>query len=121
MHTIRIGSAVAAAFIAAAVVSVGAGSPAAQADGNQDGFRFRSGVELINVTATITDEDGRFVPGLQKEDFTIYEDGKLQEISHFSNERVPVSLGIALDTSGSMTPDKMSSARSAIDRMIFTS
>ncbi len=40
-------------------------------------------------------------------------------ITHFSNERVPVSLGIALDTSGSMTPEKMSAARAAIDRFIF--
>jgi VWFA-related protein len=85
----------------------------------QDGFRFKSGVELINVTATVTDESGRFVSGLRQEDFDVYEDGVLQDISHFSAERVPVSLGISLDTSGSMTPDKMSSARGAIDRFVF--
>lgn len=84
----------------------------------QEGFSFRSGVELINVTATVTDGDGRFVSGLRKEDFSVYEDGEPQTITHFSNERVPVSLGIVLDTSGSMTPDKMSAARSAIDRFI---
>ena len=86
---------------------------------SQEGFRFRSGVDLVNVTATVTDEDGRFVSGLRREDFTVYEDGKLQDVSHFSNDRVPVSLGILLDTSGSMTPDKMSAARSAIDRLIY--
>jgi Ca-activated chloride channel family protein len=86
---------------------------------DQDGFSFHSGVELVNVTATVTDKDGRFVSGLQKEDFTVLEDGQRQEVSHFSNERVPVSLGIALDSSGSMTPDKMSSARSAIDRFVY--
>ena len=85
----------------------------------QEGFTFRSGVELINVTATVTDDDGRFVSGLRKEDFTVYEDGQRQEVTHFSNERVPVSLGIVLDASGSMTPDKMSAARSAIDRFIY--
>jgi Ca-activated chloride channel family protein len=85
----------------------------------QDGFRFRSGVELINVTATVTDDTGRFVAGLSKDDFSLYEDGERQEITHFSNERVPVSLGIILDTSGSMTPDKMAAARDAIDRFIF--
>ena len=89
------------------------------AAGSQDGFSFRSGVELINVTATVTDDDGRFVPNLRKEDFTVYEDGELQQVTHFSNERVPVSLGIVLDASGSMTPDKMSSARSAIDRFVY--
>ena len=86
---------------------------------SQEGFRFKSGVDLVNVTATVTDEDGRFVSGLRREDFTVYEDGKLQDVSHFSNDRVPVSLGIILDTSGSMTPEKMSAARSAIDRLIY--
>jgi len=86
---------------------------------SQEGFRFRSGVDLVNVTATVTDEDGRFVSGLRREDFSVYEDGKLQDVSHFSNDRVPVSLGIVLDTSGSMSPDKMSAARSAIDRLIY--
>jgi VWFA-related protein len=84
-----------------------------------EGFSFRSGVELINVTATVSDSDGRFVSGLGKDDFTVLEDGEPQTITHFSNERVPVSLGIVLDTSGSMTPDKMSAARSAIDRLIY--
>ena len=86
---------------------------------SQEGFRFRSGVDLVNVTATVTDEGGRFVSGLRREDFTVYEDGKLQDVSHFSNDRVPVSLGIVLDTSGSMSPEKMSAARSAIDRLIY--
>jgi Ca-activated chloride channel homolog len=85
----------------------------------QESFRFRSGVELVNVTATVTDDEGRFVSGLRQEDFKVYEDGEEQPISHFSNERVPVSLGILLDTSGSMTADKMSAARSAIDRFIY--
>ncbi len=84
----------------------------------QESFRFRSGVELINVTATVIDEDGRFVPNLRKEDFTVYDDNTPVEVTHFSSERVPVSLGILLDTSGSMTPDKMSSARGAIERFI---
>jgi len=101
---------------ALALVACAAATLAAQ---NQEGFSFRSGVELINVTTTVTDGDGRFVSGLRKEDFTLYEDGVRQEVSQFSNERVPVSLGIVLDTSGSMTPDKMSSARSAIDRFVY--
>jgi Ca-activated chloride channel family protein len=103
--------------VATALIAVlAAGTIAAQ---DQEGFTFRSGVELINVTATVTDGDGRFVPGLRKEDFTVYEDGVRQDVTHFSNERVPVSLGILLDSSGSMTPDKMSAARSAIDRFVF--
>ena len=80
-----------------AAVIVAAVSVTAQ---SSDGFRFRSGVELVNVTATVTDDSGRFVPGLRKEDFTVYDDGVKQEVSHFSSDRVPVSLGIVLDTSG---------------------
>jgi VWFA-related protein len=105
-----------AALIAATAAVATTAAAGAQ---SQEGFRFRSGVDLVNVTATVTDEDGRFVSGLRREDFNVYEDGKLQDVSHFSNDRVPVSLGIVLDTSGSMSADKMSAARSAIDRLIF--
>jgi Ca-activated chloride channel family protein len=86
---------------------------------SQDGFRFKSGVELVNVTASVTDRDGRFVSGLRKDDFTVFDNGEQQEITQFSNERVPVSLGILLDSSGSMaSSDKMAYARDAIDRFI---
>ena len=82
-------------------------------------FRFRTAVELINVTVTVTDGTGRFVSGLRREDFRIFEDGVEQPVSHFSNDRVPVSLGIALDTSGSMDGDKMRAARTALNRFLF--
>ena len=104
-------------FVAAITAAVmAAGTLAAQ---EQDRASFQSGVELINVTATVTDGEGRFVSGLRREDFRVYEDGELQEITHFNNDRAPVSLGIALDTSGSMTSDKMSAARAAIDRFVY--
>ena len=67
----------------------------------------------------MTDSRGRFVEGLRQQDFRVYEDGVLQEVSHFSAERVPVSLGIVLDTSGSMAGQKIRSARSALDRFLF--
>jgi Ca-activated chloride channel homolog len=106
------------ASLVGALVTVATAALPAQDKSSQEGFRFRSGVELINVTATVTDEGGRFVSGLRKEDFQVFDDSDPVEVSHFSNERVPVSLGILLDTSGSMTPDKMSSARGAIERFI---
>ena len=105
------------ALAAAAVAVVDAQSPE-PAQGEQ-AFKFKSGVDLVNVTATVSDGDGYFVSGLTKDDFVVYDEGERQEITNFSNERVPISLGILLDTSGSMTPDKMSSARSAIDRFVF--
>ena len=82
-------------------------------------FRFRTGVELVNVSATVTDASGRFVPNLTLDDFVVYEDGVAQPISYFSRERVPVSLGIALDTSGSMAGEKMLSAQDALNRFLY--
>jgi Ca-activated chloride channel family protein len=101
----------------AGLAAVAAAAPAIRA---QEGFRFKSGVDLVNVTATVSDDNGRFVSGLDKQDFTVFDDGKPQPITHFNSERVPVSLGILLDTSGSMKGDKMTAARAAIDRFITT-
>lgn len=78
-------------------------------------FRFRTGVELINVTATVTDSRGRFVGALHQEDFRIYEDGRRQPVTHFSADRVPVSLGLVVDASSSMEGDKWRSAMEALD------
>jgi Ca-activated chloride channel homolog len=81
-------------------------------------FRFSSGVELVNVTATVSDGHGRFVTGLTQDDFIVYEDGRPQTITHFSAERVPVSLGVAVDTSGSMEGEKIAAARAALERFL---
>jgi Ca-activated chloride channel family protein len=96
----------------------GQGQSQAPAQGNQDSFRFRTGVELINVNATVTDQNGRFVSGLRQDDFRVYQDDQPQPITHFNAERVPVSLGIALDTSGSMEGEKMAAARDALNSFL---
>ena len=85
---------------------------------DQGSFRFKSGVELINVTATVTDATGRFVPGLTRDDFLVWEDNQPQQVTHFSADRVPVSLGILLDTSQSMAGEKFDNARNAIDKFL---
>ena len=90
---------------------------ATRLDGQEE-FRFRSAIELINVTATVTDVSGHFVSGLEQSDFLVYEDDRPVDITHFSAERVPVSLGIVLDTSGSMAGEKIDTARSAIERFL---
>ena len=105
------------AAVAFAAATVTAQQQAPPKDDRQS-FRFRSAVELINVTTTVTDSNGRFVSDLRQEDFRVFEDGQEQPITHFSNERVPVSLGIALDTSLSMNGEKMSAARDALRRFL---
>ena len=109
--------ALAAVSLAAVVPLVLAGQQPPEPD--DPAFVFRTGVELVNVTATVTDARGRFVAGLTKDDFQVYQDGELVEVTQFDNERVPVSLGIALDTSGSMEGRKMDAARRALDRFLF--
>ena len=84
----------------------------------QEEPRFRSGIDLVNVTATVTDRAGRFVSGLSQNDFVVYEDDRPVEVALFSAERVPVSLGFVLDTSGSMAGDKIGNAFQAIDRFL---
>ena len=93
-------------------------APAVPRIGDQS-FKFRSGVELINVTATVSDASGRFVSGLKQDDFVVYEDDQPQAVTHFSAERVPVSLGIAVDTSGSMAGTKMQEAQGALDKFLY--
>src|SRR4051812_24994892 len=60
-------------------------------------------VALVNVVATVTDDKGRYVPDLTSDDFVLQEDGETQQISHISQSSdLPVSVGITLDSSGSM-------------------
>jgi Ca-activated chloride channel homolog len=101
------------------LVAIGSAAALERPVAGQEGFRFRSGVELINVTATVTDSSGRFASGLRQEDFRIFEDDQPVDVTHFTAERTPVSLGILLDTSGSMAGEKMVAAREAIARFLF--
>src|SRR5262245_56889572 len=75
-------------------------------------------VALINVVATVTDETGHYVSDLTQDDLIVEEDGKPQTISHFSQSNdLPVSMGIILDTSGSMER-KIGTATTAVERFI---
>jgi Ca-activated chloride channel homolog len=79
----------------------------------------RSSVELTVVTATVRDADGRLVTGLPRGAFEIYEDGDPQSISQFTNERVPVGLGLLLDISDSMFGRRIVDARGAVERFLL--
>jgi Ca-activated chloride channel family protein len=80
---------------------------------------FRSRVDLISVTATVVDREGRLITGLPKEAFEIYEDGERQTIAQFTNERVPVSVAVLLDVSDSMFGQRLIDARAAVERFLF--
>jgi VWFA-related protein len=60
-------------------------------------------VDVVQVTAVVTDGDGRFIRGLTEKDFKIWEDDKPQHISSFAAENIPLELVAAVDVSSSMT------------------
>jgi Ca-activated chloride channel family protein len=77
--------------------------------------------DLITLTVTVTDTFGRFVTGLGQNAFTIFDDKTQQEITFFSDEDAPVSLGVVFDVSGSMGGDKIQRAREALSKFVDTS
>jgi len=76
-------------------------------------------VEMALVNVTVTDPYSRLVTGLDNENFKVYEDGTEQEISTFSSEDVPISIGLIFDMSGSMA-DKVDKARQAAVQFLRT-
>lgn len=77
-------------------------------------------VNLVLVPVSVVDRMQRIVVGLQRENFQVFEGRKPQVIQHFSTEDAPVSVGIILDTSGSMH-DKMDRVREAVHQFCDTS
>lgn len=77
--------------------------------------------DLITFTVTVTDTYGRFVSGLSKNAFTVFDEKKPQEITFFSDDDSPVSVGVLFDVSGSMSGDKVKRARDALGKFIQTS
>ena len=72
--------------------------------GQQQVPMFRSGTELVDLYVTVTDRNGRLVPNLPREDFSIFDDRELQELVLFENDVRPITVVVMLDTSASMTP-----------------
>jgi len=77
--------------------------------------------DLITFTVTVTDIYGRFVSGLNKNAFSIFDDKQQQNITFFSDDDAPVSVGVLFDVSGSMSGDKVRRARDALAHFIQTS
>jgi VWFA-related protein len=84
-----------------AAAKASAGKPA-EAGAGQPVPSFKSGVELVTVTATVRDRKGRLVKGLTSQDFEVFDAGERRHITDFRSEPSPVSLAILFDISGSM-------------------
>ena len=65
--------------------------------------QIRVTTQTVPLYVTVTDKDRRLVPGLVREDFEVYDNGKLQALTNFYNEPQPITAVVMLDTSGSMT------------------
>ena len=81
------------------------------------GYAEKVDVEVVQVIATVVDGSGHFVNGLPKTAFHVEEDGKLQTVSHFGAEDVPLELIVACDVSGSMAP-AMSRLKQAVKEFL---
>ncbi len=68
-----------------------------------DGEVLRVDTELVTIPVKISDRKGKFIGGLMKEDFQVFEDNAPQEITYFSNEQQPFTVALVLDMSYSTT------------------
>ena len=72
----------------------------------QQDFTIQTTSRLVLLDVSVRDAAGRLVSGLVKDNFKVVENGKPEEISQFSNADIPVTVGIAVDESGSMRPKR---------------
>ena len=83
---------------------------------------FRGGVELMNLSVTVTDKRGRAVTDLAQGDFVVYEDKQPQQIVSFASAKqatsTPIGLGLVIDASQSMTTDRLQAVRTAVQLMV---
>ena len=63
---------------------------------------FKAGVDLVSLNVTVADSASRYVTDLQQEDFQVFEDGVMQDVTFFNKTNLPIALGLLLDTSASM-------------------
>jgi len=101
------------------LASLGTGGAAAQAPPDDQSPRFNAETTLVLIPVIVTDPQNRFLLGLQKQDFHLFEDGAEQTIVQISGEDAPLSVGLVFDTSGSMG-DKLRTSRQAALRFLTT-
>jgi Ca-activated chloride channel family protein len=82
---------------------------------DQGGFVFHADVQEVLLHATVVDDKQHMITNLDKNAFTVFEDGKLQVIKSFRHEDIPISLGIVIDNSGSMREKRAKVNRAALN------
>jgi Ca-activated chloride channel homolog len=99
-------------IVAATVALIGSAAAAARA---QEGSlaQFSSQVQLVEVYATVTDDKGELVTGLRQNDFQVYENNQLQEISAFAAGEFPLTVALGVDRSWSMAGKPLELAKQA--------
>ncbi len=118
-HTSRMGQVVLATLATGVVLCAGAQDARTAAPIQRAPGALRSSIELTAVTVTVRDDNGRLVPDLPVNAFTIFEDGEPQAITQYAHERVPVGLGLLLDISDSMFGQRIKDARAAVERFLL--
>ena len=108
---IRRATTIAASVAAACLLGIGSAAPQPP-DAPGQPPSFRAGVDVVSLSVTVTDREGRFVTDLEQSSFLVYEDGVQQEINFFTRSQLPIALALLMDTSASMD-EKMATAQEA--------
>jgi Ca-activated chloride channel homolog len=82
-------------------------------------LNLRVNTTLVLIPVTVTDSLNRFVLGLDRQDFRVFEDGTEQKVKQFAGEDAPLSIGLLVDTSGSMG-SKIEISRQAVAQFLKT-
>ena len=95
-------------LIATGLLMLGATVITAQGDGASqgDGARFTARSELVVLNVAVTDDRGGFVSGLSRDAFQVFENGSPQKVSFFAEQDAPATIGLLIDSSGSMLANR---------------
>jgi Ca-activated chloride channel family protein len=104
-------------LVGAAIVVAFAGMARAEMDTARKLPTFSSAVDVVNLNVSVSDGRDRHVTGLAASDFKIYEDGVPQQLSVFTQERLPISLAVLVDSSLSMQPN-LPAVKTAAQRLV---